>query len=157
MVHFALQYGPDSLIYPQSSISHWLSVIATHSLWLVTCQAGGQSCFLSNYPGEWFSADPSSPLLTVSQLVNRCFPEDSFMQRKDWNLLHLAEVLSKLSPFVDLPFRRGREHPRNFNSPFILFCVQRAPVTELHLSAALRGDMHMNRTTGKGVEVPLEG
>lgn len=56
------------------------------------------------------------------------------MQTMDRNFSHLAEVLSKWSPSVDLPSRRGREHPPDGNSLFPLFCGWLALVTGLPVS-----------------------
>lgn len=65
------------------------------------------------------------------------------MQRKDWNLSHLAEVLSKLRPFVDLPSRRGRETLPDVNSSFPLLSGWLALVTRLPVPLQDQERTHM--------------
>lgn len=122
--------------HSQCSTSRWLSDVVTHSLRFVTCQDGGQACFLPHHPGRWVSADPLL-LLPVSQSVDQQMLSRGLTHAEKETGISHTWLRSYLNFFVDLLSRTGREQPANVNSPFPLFCVWVALATRPPGSAGL--------------------
>lgn len=122
--------------HSQCSTSRWLSDVVTHSLRFVTCQDGGQACFLPHHPGRWVSADPLL-LLPVSQSVDQQMLSRGLTHAEKETGISNTWLRSYLNFFVDLLSRTGREQPANVNSPFPLFCVWVALATRPPGSAGL--------------------